>query len=111
MALMQNLVALQGNDMTYPLPPLTQNGQPVNLTGTTVRLYVKATEATPDSAATVYTVGSGLTILEPLAGQISWVLPHTATTTAGASWWRVDVTSGTGSVGTCIYGNLYIVAV
>jgi hypothetical protein len=110
MATAQNLVALQNNDSTFALT-LTQSGEPLNLTGLTIHLYVKATEATPDASATVYTVGSGITVTASLVGGISWVLPHTAATTAGQSWWRVDVTDVHGNVGTCIYGNLFIVAV
>jgi hypothetical protein len=110
MATAQNLVALQNNDSSFTLN-LTQSGEPLNLNGLTIQLYVKATETTPDSSATTYTVGSGVTVITSQAGIISWVLPHTAATTAGQKWWRVDVTDVNENVGTCIYGNLYIVAV
>lgn len=110
MATAQNLVALQNNDSTFNLT-LTQSNKPLNLTGLTINLYVKATETTPDASATVYTVGEGITVTTSLAGGISWVLPHTAATIAGQSWWRVDVTDIHGNNGTCIYGDLYIVAV
>jgi hypothetical protein len=110
MATAQNLVALQGNDTTFILN-LTQYNQPLNLASLTVKLYVKANEQALDSSATVYTVGSGLTVIQALAGEVSWKLPHAAATSATTQWWRADVIDASLNVSTCLYGNLYIVAV
>ena len=123
MSLMVNLSALENNDTTFILQ-ITYNNSPVNtpffgtqtpfnLTGYTPKLYVKATSSTPDGSATLYQVGSGLTVTSTPLGQITWVLPHTATQvqTPGTYWWRLDLVDGSGNIGTALYGNLYILAV
>ena len=123
MSVMISLSALENNDTTYVMQ-VTYNTAPINtpffgmqtpfsLTGYTPKVLTKASSATPDASATTYTVGSGLTLVSALLGEISWVLPHTASIvqTPGTYWWRLDLVDGSGNVGTALYGNLYVIAV
>jgi hypothetical protein len=107
---MQNLQTDANNDTTFALQ-ITQSGNPMNLTGYTLRLYVKASQQALDSSATVYAIGSGLTLTEISGGEFTFVLPRTAATVPGTYWWRIDIVDGNGNVGTALYGNLYILPV
>ena len=113
MSIMINLEAYENNDTPFYLAVTTiVNNQtvPLNITSYTPTVYVKASSVTPDSGATLYTSGLGLVITSAYLGQITWTLPHTAATTAGTYWWRLDLASS-GNVSTVMYGNLYILAV
>lgn len=118
-----NLSALQSNDTTFVMQ-VTYNTAPINtpffgtatpfsMAGYTPKVLTKASSTTSDASATTYTVGSGLTLISSPLGEISWVLPHTASIiqTPGTYWWRLDLADGSGNVGTAIYGNLYVLAV
>lgn len=110
MSLQVPLTALTGNDNAYYLD-VTFNDEPLNLTGYTPHLYVKATQNTPDGSATVYNIGSGLTWVQQSLGKLKFVLPHTAVTIAGTQWWRLDIVDGSGIVTTAMFGPLTIKAV
>lgn len=92
------------NDLAFSFD-LTYQGEPLNLTGYTITVYLKASQATPDSDAATFTPGPS----DAPAGEFTWDIPHAGNTTAGTFWYRVDVTSG-GYVATCIYGPLTIQA-
>ena len=111
MALEQNLTVLQNNDTQHVLSLVDSSGRPVNLTGLALTAYLKASETAADSTATTYTVGNGLTVTAALGGQVTWKLPHTAASTAGPQWWRLDAADASGDVTTYLYGTLYILAV
>jgi len=104
------LVALQNNDNTYYLD-VTFNGKPLDLTGYTPHAYVKATQTTPDGSATTYNIGSGLTWLTQTLGLLKFTIPHTAVTTPGTAWWRLDIVDGSGNVSTVFFGPVTIKAV
>ena len=109
-----NLEAPQGNDTTWNLQVLN-NGVPMNLTGCTLKLYVKMSNVTADgdSSTVTYTVGSGLTVVNAIAGKLTFTQPHTANQAKapGTYWWRLDITDSFGNVGTALDGNLYTLAV
>lgn len=121
MSLMINLEALQNNDSLFSMQvtenvapintPFYGSATPLNITGYTLKLYVKASNTALDSTATVYTSGNGLTVINAALGELNFVLPHTAATIAGTFWWRLDLTDTFGNIGTAFYGNLYILAV
>lgn len=50
------LMAIQNNDNNYYLD-VTFNGDPLNLTGYTPHVYVKASQTTPDGSAVIYNIG------------------------------------------------------
>ena len=110
MAIMINLSGYENNDSTFYLQALN-NGYPLPLTGYTNQLVVKPSPSVADNTGTTYTVGSGLTVTNSSQGMVTFVLPHTAATTAGTSWWRWDITDGGGNVTTVMFGNLYILPV
>jgi hypothetical protein len=109
MSAMQNLTAFVNNDTTFQMQ-VTQYGSPLNLTPYTLKLYVKATPQALDSTATVYTAGSGLTMIQVRGGLFNFVLPHANAAAAGTFWWRVDIVDTFLNTGTALYGYLYIVA-
>jgi hypothetical protein len=109
-AMMVNLEAYQGNDTSFPLQ-VTLNNYPLNLTGYTPKVVVKASSIVADGTGTTYNVGANLVVTSTKLGQLTFTLPHSAATTAGTFWWRLDVTDGSGNVTTSMYGNLYILAV
>jgi hypothetical protein len=110
MAMMTNLTAYQGNDTPFPLQ-VTLGAYPLNITGYTPKIVIKANSLATDASGTTYLTGSGLTVTSTKLGQLTFTLPHSAATTAGTFWWRLDVTDGSGNVTTSMYGNLYILAV
>lgn len=104
------LSANQNNDNNYYLD-VTFNGAPLPLTGYTVHAYIKASQTTPDGSATIYNIGSGLSWVNQALGKLKFTIPHTATTTAGVQWWRLDIVDGNGNVFTVFFGPLTIKAV
>lgn len=110
MSLQLPLTALTGNDCNWFLD-VTLNGSPLNLTGYTPKVYVKASQQTPDGSATIYQVGTGLAWVNQALGKLKFTLPHTATTTAGTQWWRLDIVDTNGAVFTVFFGALTIKAV
>lgn len=110
MSLQLPLTALTGNDNNYFLD-VTFNGDPLNLTNYTPHVYVKATQTTADGSATIYNIGAGLTWVAQSLGKLKFTLPHTAVTTAGVQWWRLDIVDGSGNISTVMFGPLTIKAV
>jgi len=110
MAMMTNLSAYENNDTPFPLQ-VTLGNYPLNLSGYTPKVTVKANSLATDASGITYTVGSGVTITNSQLGQLTFTLPHSAASTAGNLWWRLDVTDSSGNVSTSMYGNLYILAV
>lgn len=110
MSLQVPLTAIQGNDNNYYLD-VTFNGDPLNLTGYTPHAYVKATQQTSDGSATIYNIGAGLAWVSQATGKLKFTLPHTAVTTAGIQWWRLDIVDGSGNVSTVFFGPLTVKAV
>lgn len=109
MSLYWPLSALQNNDANFYIT-VTLNNETLNLTNFVPKVYQKATQNTPDGSATVYQVGSGLTWITQTLGKLKLTLPHANLTTAGAQWWRLDLTDTSGNVFTALYGPLTIKA-
>jgi hypothetical protein len=106
----QDLAVVENNDVTFHLA-LTQDDDAFNPTGYTLTVYLKASQTTPDSAATTFTVGNGLTVTSAVLGKVDWTLPHTATGTPGTLWWRIDAVDGSGNRTNLMLGNLNVMAV
>jgi hypothetical protein len=107
MGVQSDLTAITGNDEYYYLA-LTYNGAALNLTGYTVKAYLKATRLTPDADAVVYLSGSGLTITSVANGLVTWVIPHVNLPNPSTLWYRVDVVDASNEVFTVLYGNLQV---
>lgn len=108
MASRLDLAGVINNDLSFTFP-VTSGGKPLNLTGYTVTLVVKASQTATDGSGTTYTVGSGLTVLSTVAGRVQLAIPHTATAIAGVTWYRLDVTTG-GAVSTAFVGSLTLMS-
>jgi hypothetical protein len=104
------LTALRGNDATFALQ-VVSNGIPVDVTSLTLKFYVKASATADDATATVYLTTTGISVIKAKLGQISVTIPHTANTTAGVFWWRLDTITAGGAVTTAMFGPYYILAV
>ena len=100
-----DITAIQSNDELYHLA-LTYDGTPLNLNGYTVSAVIKASPGDPDSTGTAYTPA----VTDAAAGTADWTVPRADTTAPGLSWYRVDVTDGTGGVVTAVMGGLTITA-
>jgi hypothetical protein len=101
MSLRYDLSGVAGFDQTFNFS-LTSSGAPLNLTGYTLALYLKASAITPDALATVYGEGTGLTWDAPAA--------DTAISAPGALWYRVDVIDSSSVAAPASYGALNLVA-
>jgi hypothetical protein len=104
------LTVNQSNDETLTGTVLDEQGAPLNLTGVTLEMLLKPSEATPDDDASVTvlsTTGGGITVNAPLTGAYSVAIPDTALTEAGIRWYRVDAVQGT-SRKTIVYGPLKV---
>lgn len=110
MTVWQDLEAPQNNDVTYPLT-LTLNGSVFNPTGSTLTLFLKASQTALDSTATTFTVGAGLTIVNAALGTITWKAPHANTATPGQQWWRLDAVDASGNRTSLMMGNFIVQAV
>lgn len=96
--------------ITDPAKPLV-NGQPqpFDLTGKTVTFWRKSTRFVSDSdpSATSYT--AGLTS-DPTTGICHVTLPAADNASAGVTWWRADVVSGSSKM-SLSFGPLEVLAV
>lgn len=111
MSAWQDLGVEQNNDVTFTLD-LTYNGAPFNPTGSTLTLYLKASQTTADGSAVTFTVANGgLTIVSATLGVVTWKLPHANTGTPGTQWWHIDAVDGSGNRTTLMQGNLTTQAV
>ena len=110
MSLRYDLSGVAGFDQEFDFA-LTYAGVPLNVTGYTLTLYLKASATTPDSRATVYGEGTGLTVTGATAGEFTWTAPaaDVAVDAPGALWYRVDVT-GSGSPQPAMFGVLNLTA-
>lgn len=108
MTVRQDIAGVVNNDLQFTFS-LIYNDLPLNLTGYTVSVVVKASQTASDGTGTTYTVGSGLTVLSALAGRVQLSIGHTSTGTAGTQWYRVDVSNG-GAVNTCMCGTLTLMS-
>lgn len=91
----RQLVLLQRNNEKVRLDITEEDtGDPQDLTGVTVEVFIKpnAETADDDDAATVLSTATGdITIQPPSTDGIALLtVPADLTTTAGESWWRAD---------------------
>ena len=100
-----------GNDILVEFN-LTYAGIPLNVTGYTLKAYLKAASTTPDALATVYQSGTGLTIVDASIGEFTWEIPVAVTSISapGALWYRVDVLDSSSHPATAMYGALNLTA-
>jgi hypothetical protein len=109
---MARLLPLTLNERNDETVDLTADA-PVDLTvaACTFELYIKATADTADSAATVLTVGAGLTVntTAPTARSIDLtaVVPAADLASPGKLFWRLDLLVA-GARHTALYGPLTI---
>jgi hypothetical protein len=96
-----DLGMMVNNDVIFDMT-LFYQGERLNLNNYTVKIYIKATQTTPDPGSPTYTA----TPVEPLAGTCTWKIPHANNQTAGQQWYRVDVVDGSNNVGSCLCGTL-----
>lgn len=85
-------------------------GLPLDLTGVTLEMYLKASAATADTDPAVTklsTATSGITITNAAQGIYAVAIPDTALTAAGIRWYRVDAIAGS-SRKTIVYGPLKV---
>lgn len=105
------LTVNQSNDETLTGQATeTDFGTPLDLTGVTLEMLLKASEATPDDdpgVTTLSTTGGEITITDAELGTFEVTIPDTALTEAGIRWYRVDAVAGT-SRKTIVYGPLKI---
>ena len=89
----QDLAGIAGRDLIFELA-LTAGGNPLNLAGITVTIYLKATAVTPDAIAVMFTSGQGFAITDTAGGALTWTIPAAdvpLTAAPGSLWYRVDV--------------------
>jgi hypothetical protein len=96
-----DLGVIVGNDVIFNLT-LTYADRPLNLANYTIKIYVKATQTSPDPGSPTYTPVT----VQALAGTCTWTLPHANNAVAGTTWYRVDAVDGSGKVGSCLCGTL-----
>jgi hypothetical protein len=111
MSLRLDLSGVAGFDNQFQFS-LTYAGVPLNLTGYTLRLTLKASAVTPDPLGTVYTEGTGLTVTDITVGQFTWDAPAAALSidAPGAMWYRVDVTGEDSDPQPALFGALNLAA-
>ena len=111
MSLRYDLSGVAGFEQTFDFS-LTYAGVPLNLTGFTLALHLKASATTPDALATVYAEGAGLTITSAADGQFTWqaAAADTAIAAPGALWYRVDVINGESVPAPAMFGALWLAA-
>lgn len=111
MSLRQDLSGIAGNDLDFEFA-LTYNSIPLNLSGYTLEVYLKASATTPDALATVFTITSGLTVTDAAMAQFTWAIPRadTAIAAPGSLWYRVDVIDSSSQAATAMYGALALTA-
>lgn len=108
------LEVIEGNDPVVTLT-VTRDGEPVDLTGSTLNLYVKASASTADASALfTYSSGGGspkITITDATGGIASIAFAKADLATPGTYWYKVNVTFSTGKVETVIAGTFKVVNV
>lgn len=107
----RELVLLQRNTETVTLT-FTQadTGDPQDLAGVTVEVYVKANAETSDDDATLLTTtgAGGIAVSSPSTdGAAVMTVPADLTADAGESWWRADLVIG-GDRKTAMYGPFIV---
>jgi hypothetical protein len=87
---------------------VTSGGSAYNLTGVTLNMYLKASAATSDSAATVLSTATGeIAVVSAAGGTFTVTVPAASVATAGQSWYRVDAVAS-GNTRTVVYGPLTV---
>lgn len=108
-----DLTGIAGNDLSFSFTLTTGSpAVPLNLSGLTLTVYLKASATTPDALAVTFTTSSGLTITNAADGQFTWAIPHADSppvSAPGSLWYRVDLT-GSGSTETAMFGALVLTA-
>ena len=107
----RELVLLQRNDETVRLA-ITQDdtGDPQDLTGVTVEVFIKPNAETDDddAAVTVLSTPTDIAIDPPSTDGIAILtVPAEVTATAGESWWRADCVVA-GDRKTAMYGPFIV---
>ena len=107
----RELVLLQRNDETVRLN-ITQDdtGDPQDLTGVTVEVFIKPNAETDDddAAVTVLSTPDDIVIDPPSTDGIAILtVPAEVTATAGESWWRADCVIA-GDRKTAMYGPFIV---
>jgi hypothetical protein len=108
----RELVLLQRNDETVRLN-ITQDdtGDPQDLTGVTVEVFIKpnAETADDDDAVTVLSTATSAIVIDPPGsdGIAILTVPAEVTATAGESWWRADCVVA-GDRKTAMYGPFIV---
>jgi len=99
--------AVVNNDLKFNVA-ITYESAPLILEPYTLKVVLKTSASTPDSAGLTFEEGSGLTVTYP--SEFTWVIPRADNTTAGQLWYRVDIIDGSGDVATALYGNFTVIA-
>lgn len=93
---------------------VTEDGQPYDLTGTIVRMYIKPKPQTADTntnrVSVLGTDTGELVFTDETNGLLTAFVPRSALTNAGFNWYRFDVHKG-GTIRTASYGVLNIIDV
>jgi len=107
----QDLSGIAGHDLIFDLV-LTADGNPLNLAGITVTIYLKASPVTPDAIGAVFTSGQGFTITSTAGGALTWTIPagDMSISAPGALWYRVDVSASGADPQPAMYGALNLIA-
>jgi len=111
MSLRSDLSGIAANDLLFAFA-LTYAGVPLNITGYTLKAYLKASATTPDALASVFLSGTGLTVTSASTGEFTWAIPAADVSIAapGALWYRVDVIDTASHVATAMLGALTLAA-
>ena len=77
---MTDLHARRGDDEVYEMTIVQADGTPLNLTGLSIWFTVKGSyEHTDAEALARLTVGSGISVVDPVAGRVDVALPRSVT--------------------------------
>ena len=110
MSLQVDLTVVVNNDASFAFD-LTYNGLPVNLTGCTVTVYLKASRTASDgSGLTFSTPASGVTFNSQELGKVTWALPKDDNATSGTLWYRLDVLDTGSFMTTYFFGNFNVLS-
>ena len=111
MTLQQNLQLSERNDETINLVLLQPDGiTPYNLTGATVRFFIKPSAASGDTDIDVIllsNVTSGIVVTDAVNGLATVTIPMADLPAPVAKFWRVDVVAA-GQTKTAMFGLLQI---
>lgn len=95
------------NDVTISIT-VTQNGSPLNLTGSTLNLLLKTAPNTPDSNALIFSSAGGspaIVITNSAGGLATAIIPNTDLDAETYTFYRLDVVSG-GLTNTTLFGSI-----